>query len=225
MKEWTRPDGRCFLFGEPDDDLPTGQVYTTADEADEARVRALVRLGFTVQRRELALELATDPAVWDVSTVEPPPGVAFVTADRVDERRLRLLDDLLRQDVPGTEGWKWSVAGFREETYESPDFDPAAYLVALDERMDGIAIARVWMRPGRPRLGLIGVRADWRRRGVARALLAAVLIAVRERGLSVVGTDVAEINTASRQLLSGFAARTVGASLELSRPRQRIAWE
>ncbi|HEX4324807.1 MAG TPA: GNAT family N-acetyltransferase [Gaiellaceae bacterium] len=217
MKQWIRPDGRCFVFGEPDDDLPPGRAHAGVDEADEARARALAGLGFASQRRELVLELPTDPAAWSVPAVETPSGIAFVPADRVEEEQLRLLDDLLRQDVPGTDGWKWSPAGFREETYESRDFDPATYLVALDERRSGVGIARVWMRPDRPRLGLIAVRPDWRRRGVARALLAAALTAVRERDPRDVRTDVDETNTASRSLLFGFGGRTMGASLELVR--------
>lgn len=216
MKQWTRPDGRCFVFGEPDADLPLGRVYATVDESDEARVSALAQLGFSFHRRELVLRLSTDPADWDVPTAEPPPGISSVPADRVDEERLRLLDDLLRQDVPGTDGWKWSPEGFREETYSS-DFDPATYLVAVDEGMNGIGIARVWMRPDEPRLGLIGVCPDWRRRGVARALLADVLSAVRKTGAREVGTEVDEANTASCQLLLSFGGRTVGASLELVR--------
>ena len=217
MKEWTRPDGRRFVSGEPDGELPPGRVYAWADEDDKARVRELERLGFTVERRELFLELPTDPAAWSIPTAAPPPGVSFVTADRVEEEQLRLLDDLLRQDVPGTDGWKWSPEGFREETYESAGFDPATYLVAFDERGEEIGLARVWMRADQPRLGLIGVRADWRRRGVARALLAAALTAVRERVAGDVHTGVDEANTASRELLFAFGGRTVGASLELVR--------
>ena len=92
-------------------------------------------------------------------------------------------------------------------------------LVALDERPDGIRIARVWMRPDARRLGVIGVRRDRRRRGVARALLAAVLTAVRQRDGRDVRTEVDEANTASRELLLGFGNRIVGASLELVRER------
>jgi ribosomal protein S18 acetylase RimI-like enzyme len=217
VRQWRRPDGRCFVFGEPDGELPPGRVYATADEADEARVDALARLGFGVQRRELVLRLPTDPVAWDVPSAEPPPGIAFVRADQVEEDQLRLLDDLLRQEVPGTDGWKWSAEGFREETYESSDFDPATYLVAVDEGRDGVGIGRVWMRPNQPRLGLIGVRSDWRRRGVARALLAAVLTAARERDARDVRTEVAEANTASRRLLFGFGAAALGAFLELVR--------
>jgi ribosomal protein S18 acetylase RimI-like enzyme len=205
------------LFGEPDDDLPPGRVYAGANESDAARVEALARLGFAFHRRELVLELPTDPAAWSVQTFDRPPGIAFVQADEIPEEQLRTLDDVLRQDVPGTGGWRWSAEGFREETYESLHFDPATYLVALDESGAGIGIARVWVRPDQPRLGLIGVRSDWRRRGVARSLLAAALTAVRQRDPRDVRTEVDETNTASSELLFGFGGRTVGASLELVR--------
>jgi hypothetical protein len=36
LKAWTRPDGRCFVFGEADNDLPLGRVYATAEETNEA---------------------------------------------------------------------------------------------------------------------------------------------------------------------------------------------
>lgn len=217
MKQLTRPDGRCFVVGEPDDELPLGRVYATAHEGDEARIEALARLGFRIHRRELILRLPTDPAAWDVASADPPPGIEFVRADTVEEEHLRLLDDLLRQDVPGTDGWRWTPEGFREETYESSEFDPATYLVALDESGNGIGVGRVWMRPDQPRLGLIAVRSDWRRKGVARALLAAVLTAVRERDVPEVVTGVDETNTASRQLLYGFGGETLAVSLELVR--------
>jgi ribosomal protein S18 acetylase RimI-like enzyme len=218
MRHWVRPDGRCFVFGEPDDDLPSRQTYATADEADKARVRSLADSGFGFHRRELVLRVPTDPASWDVPTVETPPGVALVPAHEFEETRLRLLDDLLRQDVPGTDGWKWSPDDFHEETYDSPDFDPTTYLVAVDECGDGVGIVRVWMKLGAPRLGFVGVRADWRRRGVARALLAEALNAVRHQyGASEVRTEVDEENAASKHLLFSFGGQKVGSLLELIR--------
>ena len=68
MRQWTRPDGRCFVFGEPDGDLPPGRAYATADEGDKTRVGTLARLGFGVQRRELVLELPTDVAAAEIET-------------------------------------------------------------------------------------------------------------------------------------------------------------
>jgi GNAT superfamily N-acetyltransferase len=217
VKSWTRPDGRRFVVGEPDGDLPAGRLYATADEGDTVRLRQLEGLGFARHRREVVLRLPTDPRRWRERAAAPPGGVELRQADRVDETRLRLLDDLLRHDVPGTDGWRWDEAGFREETYASPHFDPATYLVAVDAADDYLGIARVWMRRPRPRLGFVGVRADRRRQGLARALVAAVLLEVHERGLPEVGTEVDETNTASRALLAGFDGEPVGAELELVR--------
>jgi len=218
MRRWVRPDGRCFAFGEPDDDLPVGRlVYVTVDEGDDARRRSLERLGFTFSRRELVLSIPTDPASWNVASVAPPPGITLASADAVEEKRLRLLDDLLRQDVPGTNGWKWSSSGFHEETYGSPDFNPAAYLVAQDAGDEYVGIVRLWMKPGAPRLGFIGVRADWRRRGLARSLVARVLGVAHEYGQAEVRTEVDELNTASKRLLFSFDGRQVGALRELVR--------
>lgn len=200
------------MIGEPDDDLPGGLIYATAGEADKARLDALTSLGFRAHRRELVLELPTD------TTQHPKPaGVGFVQADTVDEERLRLLDDDLRQDVPGTDGWEWGADQFHSELY-SPGFDPATYLVAVDGDGSYLGIARVWMRPEQPRLGFIGVRSERRRQGIARALLAEVLREVHRRGVSHVRTEVDETNVASRSLLCGFGGTRVGAVLELRRP-------
>src|SRR5579864_8968999 len=78
MKQWRRPDGRCFVFGELDEDLPSGRVYAEADESDTARVAALAALGFVVRRRELQLLLPTDPIAWHHAVTDPPAGVSFV---------------------------------------------------------------------------------------------------------------------------------------------------
>lgn len=213
MRDRLRPDGRRFVFGEPDEELPPGELYAVVDEADDERRRGLERLGFVVHRRELELLL---PA--GVGRVPRPEGFACVRADEVAEERLRRLDDELRQDVPGTDGWRWEPEDFREETYESPHFDPAVYLVAL--AADGVhaGICRIWNRPERPRLGFIGVLPAHRRRGVARWLIGEAFAVLASRGHEEIWTEVDETNVASRGLLEGLRGRRVGASLELRRP-------
>jgi len=222
VKSWTRPDGRCFVFGEPDGVLPPGRVHVMAAEGDRARLALLKSLGFAQTRREFLLRLPSDPDRWSVGDVARPPGIAFRPADQVDETRLRLLDDLLRQEVPGTDGWRWDEEAFREETYESPHFDPKTYFVAVADDEEYVGIARVWMRPEKPRLGFIGVRADWRRRGLARSLVAAVLTVVRERGIPEVQAEVDETNLPSRMLLARFGAQWVATSVELVRQQSSV---
>ena len=212
MRSFVRPDGRRFVR-DPDEQSLAGiaeAIYLTVDEAD---VDAYLALGFSVHRREGTYVVPTG-----ATRVVPPSGIALVDADGVDEERLRLLDDELRQDVPGSDGWRWAEAGFREETYESPQFDPTTYLVAVDEASgELVGIVRVWMRQPIPRLGFIGVRRDLRQRGIARALLGEVFSHLRDRGIAEVTTEIDETNVASRALLEGLGARRKGTSVELVR--------
>ena len=212
MRNWTRPDGRTFVFGEPDADLPAGELYTSVDEADAARRSALEALGFGVVRRELELLLPTR-----LPRAPVPDGFGLFRADEVSADALRALDDELRQDVPGTDGWHWPAAEFRAETYESPHFDPALYLVGAAPDEEPVAICRVWSRPDLPRLGFVGVRRAHRRRGVTRWLVGEAFAVLAARGRREVSTSVDETNVASRTLLERIGGRHVGATLELRR--------
>ena len=200
-----RPDGRWFVRS-PHDDEPGVDLYANVDENELA---PYVQRGFVVHRRENLYLVPTET----VARVEPPAGVELVTVDRVDENRLRELDDELRQDVPGAEGWRWDAAGFRAEL-SSDGFDPSVYLVAVHDD-EYIGIARVWMRRPTPRLGFVGVSRPYRRRGVALALLSRVLGVLASRGIPDVTTEIDETNTASRGLFEGLGARRVGGSVEL----------
>jgi ribosomal protein S18 acetylase RimI-like enzyme len=203
-----RPDGKWFV--QAPDEAADGDAYASVDEHD---VERWLRAGFTVCRRENDYVLPTTT----VGDVAPPPGIELVGADRVPEDALRLLDDELRQDVPGTDGWQWDAGDFREETYASSAYDPAVYIVACDgERYVGIV--RVWMRSEGPRLGFVGVSRSHRRRGIASALLSRAFRELVARGVLEVTTSIDEANVASRGLLEGLGARATGSSLELVRP-------
>lgn len=210
-RTFLRPDGRRFVLGRPAGGLPPGELFASVEESDVDHLRALEDLGFVRERRDLHLVLPTDgprhPA---------PAGVTALRADGVDEEALRLLDDELRQDVPGTDGWRWTARDFREETFHSPHFDPAVYLVATCEG-EHVGICRIWIRPEHPKLGFIGVRRSLRRGGIARWLIGEVFAVLRARGQRKVWSEVDETNVASRALLEGLGGRVVGASLELKR--------
>jgi ribosomal protein S18 acetylase RimI-like enzyme len=210
-RTFVRPDGRRFVLGAPSGDLPPGELFASVDEHDAEARAAFERLGFEPVRRQLELML---PAL--LPPVDTPEGVHVLRADELPERELRLLDDELRQDVPGTDGWRWLPQDFHEETHESPHFDPAVYLVAVADG-DPAAICRVWLRPEGPKLGFIGVRRALRRRGLARRLFGEAFSVLAARGHAEVWTEVDENNAASRALLEGVGGRRVGASLELRR--------
>jgi ribosomal protein S18 acetylase RimI-like enzyme len=152
--------------------------------------------------------------------VDLPTEYEIVRADQIAEDRLRRLDDALRQDVPGTDGWRWDPASFHEETFASPFFDASTYLIAFErESGDDAGLVRVWNNPSGPRLGLIAVLPQHRRCGLARGLLARVLGVLAKRGKSDVWTEVDDRNIASISLLEALGARRVGGSIELVRIR------
>lgn len=215
---FVRPDGRSFVRVPADVvDAPDRTLYSMVDEEDaEARER-WEQLGFHVNRWESVYRVTTDPAVTGLRDVETPRGFQFVSADRVDEDRLRLLDDALRQDVPGTDGWRWSEAAFHEETFCS-EFDPATYLVAVEQATgEYVGLARLWNKLSGPRLGLLAVLPAYRRRGLARALLAPPLAVLHDRGEHGVLAEVDDTNVASVSLISGLGAKRIGGAIELVR--------
>jgi ribosomal protein S18 acetylase RimI-like enzyme len=198
-----RPDGRTFTRDPADvDDAVDVYASVTGDLAPWTAA------GFVEHRRENRYLVPTTTA----GSGEPPPGISFLTADRVDEDRLRELDDLLRQDVPGTDGWHWEPADFHEETWDNPHFDPELYVVA-----PYVGIARIWLRAAGPHLGFVGVVREYRRRGIASALLGRVFGTLAARGIHEVTTEIDVTNAASRGLIEPLGARVVGESVEVVR--------
>jgi ribosomal protein S18 acetylase RimI-like enzyme len=100
------------------------------------------------------------------------------------------------------------------EVIASPVLDPAKYIVAT--RSGHYAgLLRVATVTRRPRIGLIAVRADHRRRGIARALLAHALGALHRVGRETASAEVTESNAAATALFEGIGARRTGSNLEL----------
>jgi ribosomal protein S18 acetylase RimI-like enzyme len=224
-----RPDQRCFLvFGDCRDDAYGPLVaaaateldrdlHTIVDESDEPLLSVLADLGFTVQRHEHHYRIATDPARYGLTRVAPPPGVDIISAADADLDRLRALDDTLRQDIPGSAGWRWDPDGFRDETL-GPDFDPATYLVAVDRRTGSyVGLVRVWMRPTSHRLGCLAVLPAFRRTRITPALVAPVAHTLHDRGVHEVVTEISADNRAANALLARRSATRTGGSYELIR--------
>jgi GNAT superfamily N-acetyltransferase len=194
------------------------ELLASVDEVDEEGLARYARLGFAEARREgLYLIPAREGEVSPV-----PDGIELISASVAGEDQLRRLDTALRADVPGSEGWQWDPADFREETFESAEFDPATYLVAVDSATDEYAgLARIWMRKNAARLGLVAVLPRYRRRGLAEAMLGRALAAAAERGKTEVSAEVDDTNIACRALLGGFGGRRTSGTVELTRPADR----
>jgi GNAT superfamily N-acetyltransferase len=189
-------------------------LYATADEDDAEAAARFIDLGFAQSRREGIYLIPTDPGRTGLADVAVPGETVIISAASADEDDLRLLDDALRQDVPGNDGWAWDPGDFHAETF-GDDFDPATYLVAADTSGGGyIGLARIWIGPGTPRLGLIAVLPSYRRRDVARALLARAFGVLHVRGQAEVTAEIDDTNTASLTLLGGIGARRKGGTAE-----------
>jgi ribosomal protein S18 acetylase RimI-like enzyme len=223
LNVWHAPDERVRLFFgrcEPEafaplaDAIETG-CYATIDAGDSQVLAALESGGFREERSENEYEIPV--AVHDAPV---PDGIRIITADQTELEPLMLLDCAIRADIPGADGWQPDRKWFREETYDSPDFDPAAYRVALDGE-DYVGLARIWGRSPSQRyrrLGCVGVLRGYRRRGLARALIARALAPLAAAGESAVTAEADTTNVASHALLAGFGARVTGGTVELYRP-------
>lgn len=224
----TRPDGCCVVRPE---ETWTGSVAAAAAALAERcgvtvvtmvaehalrELGALAHAGFTSSRREVLITIDVEAALRALGAAEPPAGVEIRSATEVVEARLLLLDDELRQDVPGTFGWRSTEDEFREHTFADPAFDPRTYLVAVEPGSGALlGLARVWMNPGGPRLGLVGVRRAFRRRGIGAALLARAFAAVAATGAETITAEYDTENRASHALALHLGARRVGTVIEL----------
>ncbi|TCO45291.1 GNAT family N-acetyltransferase [Actinocrispum wychmicini] len=223
---WRRPDGRVFLsvdawhgavFDQLADailaDLPK-PLYTVVDEADLDLTSHWQRAGFTTRRREWEYVVPTDPQVTGLGSALPPPGVTIVPLGEAREDRLRELDRLIRDEVEASVGWQEMPA----EVLPRPDGPTAVDLpkYAVAARSDQyVGLVRVAPVTRQPRIGLIAVRADQHRRGVARALLAHVLGTLHHAGVETASADVNESNKAATALVNGVGAWRAGSNLEL----------
>ncbi|WP_062981798.1 GNAT family N-acetyltransferase [Nocardia anaemiae] len=221
-----RPDGRIFVsidswhdavFGQLAEaisaDLPT-PLYTVVDETDRHSISSWERAGFTTRRREWEYLMPTDPQVTGLDAVLPPPGVTIVSAGEAKEAPLRALDREIRDEVEATVGWQEMPA----EVLALPDgntiLDPSKYVVAAQSDRY-VGLVRVVPRRRHARIGLVAVRADQHRRGIARTLLAHALIALHRNGIETASADVNESNAAAMALFEGIGARRASSNLEL----------
>lgn len=225
LRARVRPDQRCavqFRDCHPDTYAPLLAAAAAEldrdlfTEADPPGLPRLAGLGFTVWRREHHYRIPTGPVA---PAFQTPSDVDLTSAGQADLDRLRLLDDSLRQEIPGSDGWRWSPEEFREETF-STGFDPATYLVAVERGTGGyVGLLRVWMRPAGPRLGCVGVLPAFRRTRVTAALLSAVFRVLVERGHPEVRTEIDATNRPANALAARAGAIHTADSYALVRPR------
>ena len=94
--------------------------------------------------------------------------------------------------------------------------DPSRYAVAAAPGRY-LGLVRLVTATRQPRIGLVAVRADEQRRGIARALLAHVLGKLDDRGIATASAEVDESNEAALALFEGIGSRRMSSNLELAR--------
>ena len=194
-------------------------------EDDSAERAALVAAGFVESRREAVITISVEQGLEALRDAALPGSVELRSAADVDEDRLRLLDNELRQDVPGASGWESSPEEFRDQSFDDPEFDPRTYLVAVDAASgEYVGIVRIWMKRPCPRLGFLGVRREHRRRGIGAALLASALRAVQSTGATELTTEHDLANEASTAIAERLGGRQTGVNVEFVYvPRREVS--
>lgn len=225
---WPRHDGRLFLsidtwqdaaFEQLADamlaDLPR-PLYTIVDDSDVDLRSRWERAGFTVRRREWLYRVPTDPQVTGLGAAQPPSGVTIVPLGASEKGPLRALDRAIRDEVAVSVGWQEMPAEVLPRLDDATVVDPTKYAVALEaESGEYVGLLRLAPVPRQPRIGLIAVRADRQRRGIARSLLAEVLGSLHRSGVRTATAEVGERNVAASELFEKISAERVGANLEV----------
>ncbi|WP_433754430.1 GNAT family N-acetyltransferase [Nocardia sp. CA-135398] len=221
-----RPDGRIFLgidywhdavFDQlahvMSTDLPN-PLYTVVDETDVGLTSCWERVGFTIRRREWEYVVPTDPRVTGLDATPPPPDTTIVAAGDAEQGPLHALDRAIRLEVEAAMGWQQMPAEVLPCPSGNTPLDLSKYVVAAQHDRY-VGLVRVMRRRHWARIGLIAVRADQHRRGIARALLSHTLGALHHSGIDTVSTEVDESNTAATALFEGIGARRASSNLEL----------
>jgi ribosomal protein S18 acetylase RimI-like enzyme len=217
-----RPDGRIFVsidawHGAAFDQLARAMLaalprplHTVVDEADLDLTAQWQRTGFTTRRREWEYAMSTDPHATGLASTQPPPGVTIKPFGSAAETPLRTLDSTIRNEIDAGAGWPDMPA----EILAAPVLDPSKYAVAA-ESAQYVGLLRLTMVTRLPRIGLLAVRADRQRRGIARALLAHTLGALHHVGKDTASAEVTESNLAATALFEGIGALRAASNLEL----------
>jgi ribosomal protein S18 acetylase RimI-like enzyme len=221
-----RPDGRTFLsidtWHRADfrplaaamlRDLPR-PLFTIVDEADRTLTDHWQRAGFAVRRRELEYRVPTDPLLTGLIAAPTPPGLTILPVGVAELEPLRALDRLLRNEIRRTDGRSELPAEILPRPDGPTSADVGKYAAAALGSGEYVALLRL-VSVRQPRIGLLAVRADLRRRGIGRAMLARVLDDLHRAGIPVASADVHQSNVAAIGLFDGIGGRVESSNLEL----------
>lgn len=218
-----RPDGRRFArFG---DSVPESLSWLGAAVAERGGLHAIARsagelgqliaAGFVVEIENHDFEIRFDDALLRLGRPRLPDRFSLVPPHELDEKKCLALDNELRQDVPGTDGWIGTLEMWRDEL-ASAEYDPSGYLVAV-ERPTGkyCGLIRVWRNDDGPRIGLLGVSRSNRGSPLAAALLQSGLAGAATWGSATFRTSTSPSNPGTYPALRRMGATPVATFWQL----------
>lgn len=169
--------------------------------------QALLNRGFELSRRPVRMLAEFDEPPMNVNW---PQGVHVRTFEPTDERSLydlhmRALKDASDFEAPGYEEW-------RDFTVGAQSFDPhLCFIAEAGSELVGVALTHVSALDAS--LGwfdMLGVRADWRHRGIGGALTRHLLREYHRRGFRRVGAGTEVDNpTGAYRVVAAAGFRTV----------------
>ncbi|AUG76451.1 N-acetyltransferase GCN5 [Kitasatospora sp. MMS16-BH015] len=222
-----RPDGRLFVsidawqstvFDQLAEAVVAGlprPIHAVADAEDTELLAAWQRAGFATVRRETEYHLPTDPQLTGLGSAPLPPGVTILPVGAAEEAPLRELDRAIRPEIEAGLGWRSMPVEVLPRPAGVTVVDPSKYAVAV---RDGVYVGMLRLAPvpRRPRIGLLAVRADHQRQGIARALLSETLGALHRAGTATAYAEVDETNAPAAALCEQLGARRAGRTFELA---------
>jgi mycothiol synthase len=174
-------------------------LFTWTDTRRSGAMALLEAEGYTPVRWYLDLER---PSLDDLPVTVLPPGIAMRAPDGSDEGLLRAA--LAAEDEAFQDHWGHHAMtdDDADAVLAEPDLDPSLWRLAWDgDAIAGVIRAIVYAeenaRLGHRRVWIdhLSVRRPWRGRGIARALMIAVMADARERGLTSAWLGVDTDNT------------------------------
>jgi mycothiol synthase len=188
--------------------VPAAVLHTAVNDADAAAAALVRSRGFEHVRtfRHLQIDLDGSPR----NPGEPPAGTRIHGIE--PERDLHRIHAIFVEAF--SQEWGYRVIPFEEWIgleVETPSYDPSLWLLATDgNEAVGALSGVVWGDRGW--VGELGVRASWRGRGIASALLRRAFATFASRGLARVMLNVdSENSTGAVRLYEGVGMRTLRA--------------
>ena len=188
--------------------IPAAVLHTAVNDADAAAAALVRSREFEHVRTFRHLQIDLDGSPRDPG--EPPSGIEIHGIE--PERDLRRIHAIFVEAFSGE--WGYRPIPFEEwigMEVETPSYDPRLWLLATDgDEAVGALSGVVWGDRGW--VGELGVRALWRGRGIASALLRRAIATFASRALPRVMLNVdSENTTGAVRLYEGVGMHTLRA--------------